>query len=95
MSVDFHGDHKTVTKLRLIWPPSVFGDITRFKIVFCELMYGRRIHLRMKGAANKRYVSPAILYGSEAWCLRESEMGILHQIERTMVRVMCGAQLKD
>ena len=25
----------------------------------------------------KTYVRPAILYGSEAWCLEESEMGIL------------------
>ena len=23
------------------------------------------------------YVRPAVLYGSEAWCLRHSEMGIL------------------
>ena len=31
VSVEFHGDHKTVTKLKKICPPSVFGDVTRFK----------------------------------------------------------------
>ena len=38
---------------------------------------------------------PAILYGSEAWCLKESEMGILQRTEGSMVRAMCGVQLKD
>ena len=38
---------------------------------------------------------PAILYGSEAWCLKESEMGILQRTERSMVRALCGVQLKD
>ena len=36
-----------------------------------------------------------MLYGSEAWCLNESEMGILRMTERFMVREMCGVQLKD
>ena len=38
---------------------------------------------------------PAILYGSEAWFLLESEMGILLRTDRSMVRAMCGAQFKD
>ena len=42
-----------------------------------ELLYGRRFSLRLKWAVYKRYVSLAILYGSDAWCLEESEMGIL------------------
>ena len=42
-----------------------------------ELLYGRRFALRLKGAVNKTYVRPAILYGSEAWCLKDSEMIIL------------------
>ena len=41
------------------------------------------------------YVRPEILYGSEAWCLKESELGILRRTEKTMVRAMCGVQLKD
>ena len=32
------------------------------------------------------------MYVDEAWCLKESEMGIL---QRLMVRAMCGVQLKD
>ena len=42
-----------------------------------ELLHGRRFHLKQKGAAYKSYVRPAILYGSEAWCWKESEMGTL------------------
>ena len=39
-----------------------------------ELLYGSRLPLRLKGAVYKSYVRPAILYGSEAWCLKDSEM---------------------
>ena len=39
-----------------------------------ELLYGRRYPLLMKGAVYKSYIRPAILYGSEAWCLKESEI---------------------
>ena len=42
-----------------------------------ELLYGRRFPLKMKGAVYESYVGPAILYGSEALCLKESEIGIL------------------
>ena len=49
----------------------------------------------LKGAAYKSYVRPAILYGSEAWCLKEREIGISQMTERSMVRAMCGVQLKD
>ena len=48
-----------------------------------------------KGAVYKSYVRPAILYGSEALCLKESEMGILRRTQRSMVRAMRGVQLKD
>ena len=60
-----------------------------------ELLYGRRFPLRLKGAVYKSYVKPAMLYGSEAWCLKESEMGILRKTERSMMRAMCGVQLKE
>ena len=46
-------------------------------------------------AVYESYVRPAILYGSEAWCLKESDMGILQRKERLMVRAMCGVQPKD
>ena len=60
-----------------------------------ELLYGRRFPQKLKGAAYKNYVRPAILYGSEAWCLKESEMGILRRTERSMVTAICEVQLKD
>ena len=41
-----------------------------------ELLHGRRFPLKLKGTVYRSYVSPAILYGSEAWCLKESEKGI-------------------
>ena len=36
-----------------------------------------------------------MLYGSEAWCLREKEMAILRRTERAMIRAMCGVKLLD
>ena len=39
-----------------------------------ELLYGRRFPLLLKEAAYESYVRPVKLYGSEAWCLDESEM---------------------
>ena len=67
---------------------------TRCRLVmlreFGEMLYGRRLPLRLKGAVHKSYVRSAIPYGSEAWSLKESEMGILHRMERSMVRSICG-----
>ena len=50
-----------------------------------ELLYDRRFPLRLKGDVYKRYMRPAILYGCEAWCLKESEMGILQRTKDTIV----------
>ena len=36
-----------------------------------ELLYGRRFLLKPKGAVYNSYVRPAILHGSEAWCLKK------------------------
>ena len=60
-----------------------------------ELLYGRRFSLKLTGAVYKTYIWPTILNESEAWCLKESEMRILRRTERSMVRTMCGVQLKD
>ena len=40
-------------------------------------------------------IRSAMLYGSETWCLRESEMGILRRTERAMVRSICAVKLVD
>ena len=55
-----------------------------------EFLYCRRLRLKLKQAVYKSYVRPAILYRSELWCLKESEMAILQRTERCMVRAMCG-----
>ena len=60
-----------------------------------ELLYGRRFPIKLRGAVCKSYVRPSILYGSEAWCLKESKMGILQRTERSMETAMCGVQVKD
>ena len=60
-----------------------------------ELLYVVRFPQRLKGAVYKSYARPAILYGSEAWCLKENDMGILRRIERSLVRAMRGVQLND
>ena len=39
-----------------------------------ELLYGKRFPLRLKGAVYGSYVRQAILYGNEAWRLKESEI---------------------
>ena len=39
-----------------------------------ELMDGRRFLLMLIGVVYEIYVRPAILCGSEAWCLKESEI---------------------
>ena len=54
-----------------------------------ELLYGRRFPLMLKEVVYKSYVRPTILYESVAWCLKESEMGILPRTEISMVRAMC------
>ena len=40
------------------------------------------------------FVRLTIVYGIEALCLKESEMGILRSTERSMVRSTFGVQLK-
>ena len=42
-----------------------------------ELLCGRRLPLRVKGAVYGSYVRPTIQCGSEAWRLDEGEMGDL------------------
>ena len=42
-----------------------------------ELLYGMRFPLKLEGHVHKIYVKPAILNGSERWCQKESDMGIL------------------
>ena len=46
------------------------------KLTECsELLYGRRFPPKLKGAADKSYVRPAIVHGREAWCLKKARWG--------------------
>ena len=58
-----------------------------------ELLYGMRFPVWLKGAVYKSYVRPAILCGSQAWFLKESEKGILRGTERSMVRADTDLQI--
>ena len=60
-----------------------------------ELLCRKRFSLRIKGMVYRSCIRSAMLYGSETWCLRESEMGSLGRTERAMVRSMCGVKLVD
>ena len=52
-----------------------------------ELLFGNRFPLRMKGKACHCCAKSAILYGSEAWCLKNEKV-ILRRMEGAMVRAM-------
>ena len=60
-----------------------------------EILKGRRFSLQMKGKVYKSCVRSALLYGSEAWYLREKEMAILRRTEIDMIRAMYGMKLLD
>ena len=53
-----------------------------------KLLYVRSFSLRMRGAVYMSYVKSEILYRSEAWCLKESDIGILQRTEGSIVRAM-------
>ena len=62
---------------------------------YSELLRGRRFPLQKKRKIYKSCVRPAMLYGSETWCLRENGMAILRRSEKSMMRAMCGVKLMD
>ena len=46
-----------------------------------ELLCEKRFSLKLKGVVHESYVRPAMLHRSEAWYLKESEMGIFQKTE--------------
>ena len=46
-----------------------------------KILKGRKFSLKMKGKVYKSCVRSAMLYGTEAWCLREKEKAILNRTE--------------
>ena len=66
--------------------------IVWMKFIECsKILKGRRFSLKMKEKFYKSCVRSAMLYGSEAWCLREKEIAILRRTEGAMIRAMCEA----
>ena len=48
------------------------------KIKECgKVLYEKRFLVKAKQVVHKRYVRALILFGSEAWCRKDSEMGIV------------------
>ena len=60
-----------------------------------ELLLGNKFLLKMKGKVYRCCIRSAILYGSEAWCLKENKKAMLSRTERAMVRAMCGQEVVD
>ena len=51
--------------------------------------------MRVKSKVYCCFLRLAILYESEAWCLKENEKEILRRTERAMMRAMCGMKVVD
>ena len=47
-----------------------------------ELLYRRKFLLKIKGRIYQSCIRSAMLYGSQAWCLRENEMAILRKLKK-------------
>ena len=60
-----------------------------------ELLLGNRFPQKMKGKVYHCCIRLAILYGSEAWCLKENEKAILRRTKNAMVRATFGQKVVD
>ena len=67
--------------------------ITRYWLVAfgecVKLLYGKRFPPKLKGAVYNSYVRLPILYGSQAWCLKEGWIVTLGSTERSTGKTMC------
>ena len=55
----------------------------------------RGASLRMKGVAYKACVCSMLTYGAETWMMKAGVFQRLRATERRMLRIICGATLKD
>ena len=51
--------------------------------------------LRMKGVVYKVCVRSVLMYGAETWAMKAGVFQRLRATERRMLRMICGATLKD
>ena len=49
----------------------------------------------MKDKVYRCFIRSAILYGSEAWCLKENLKAILRRTQKAMARAMCYQKVLD
>ena len=66
-------------------------DVGGLSLVNVTSHHRKRLQQNLKEAVNNMYLWPTILYSSETWCLRESEIGI-STTDRSVVRAMIGEQ---
>ena len=60
-----------------------------------EILKRQKVFIKDEEKIYKSCVRSAMLYGSEAWCLREKEMAILKRTERAAIRAMYDVKLLD
>ena len=60
-----------------------------------KLLCGNRLLPRIEGKIYCCCIRSAILYESEAWCLKKNEKAILRRTERAMMRAMCSQKVVD
>ena len=60
-----------------------------------ELLLGNRFSPKMKDNVYRGCIRSGILYGSEAWCLKENDKATLRRMKGAMVRAMCGQKVVD
>ena len=58
-------------------------------------MLRNRFLLKGKSKVYRCCIRSAILYGSEAWCLKENEKAVLRRTEGAMMRALCGQRVVD
>ena len=76
----------TRTRVKCAW--GKFRELT-------PILTLRGMSLKMKGKIYRACVQSVMVYGSETWAVKVSDMQQLERTERMMVRWMCGVSLKD
>ena len=60
-----------------------------------EVNLWEKVFVKNERKIYQSYVSSAMLYGSETWCLRENKMAILRRTEKAIMRAICGVEIID
>ena len=59
------------------------------------MLCDKKVPLGLKGKVYRMVVRPAVLYGSECWHLKKTQVRRLMVVEMRMVRWMCGFTRMD